>query len=504
MTGIALLVCPLFGQQSAKPEQQAREKAAQAALEKAQRAAEDMNEALPGEMRFKLEQAKAAALLDSDKMRAAAAMAAQAAREVDAELNLDLPLKLEGALAAASSSLQDVQGKMYLAQAKAATTLAQDRARREAGRGESVYNRGTRSIDRREYERAVEYFDQVIETRGDRADGALYWKAYAQNKMGRRDQALATLAQLQKQYPQSRWLNDAKALEVEVRQAAGRPVSPEAESDEDLKLLALNSLMQSDPERSVPILEKLLQDPKAAPKLKERALFVLAQSRDPRARTTLGQIAKGGSNPDLQMKAVEYLGVFGRGNGDLLNEVYRSTNDPGVRRAVIRGYMQSGDKERLASLFKSEQNPELRREVIRMLGVTHAQAELQSAYQSESDAGVRREILRAMMIAGDADRLLAAAKTEKDPRLRVEAIQLLGTMSRDKTGPALASMYASETDASAKEAILNALFIQGNAKTLVDLARKETDPKLKKTLVERLSVMRSKEAADYLMEVLNK
>lgn len=39
-------------------------------------------------------------------------------------------------------------------------------------------------------------------------------------------------------------------------------------------------------------------------------------------------------------------------------------------------------------------------------------------------------------------------------------------------------------------------------KTLVELARKETDPAMKKTIVERLSMSRAKEATDYMMELL--
>jgi len=36
----------------------------------------------------------------------------------------------------------------------------------------------------------------------------------------------------------------------------------------------------------------------------------------------------------------------------------------------------------------------------------------------------------------------------------------------------------------------------------VDLARKENDPVMKREIVGRLSRMKSKEAADYLMELL--
>ena len=55
---------------------------------------------------------------------------------------------------------------------------------------------------------------------------ALYWKAYALNKLGRREEALAALAQLRKAYANSRWQDDAKALEIEVRQASGAEGQP--------------------------------------------------------------------------------------------------------------------------------------------------------------------------------------------------------------------------------------------------------------------------------------
>ena len=42
--------------------------------------------------------------------------------------------------------------------------------------------------------------------------------------------------------PKSRWLDDAKALRVELRQASGQPVSADIQNDEELKLIALNGL----------------------------------------------------------------------------------------------------------------------------------------------------------------------------------------------------------------------------------------------------------------------
>jgi len=52
--------------------------------------------------------------------------------------------------------------------------------------------------------------------------------------------------------------------------------------------------------------------------------------------------------------------------------------------------------------------------------------------------------------------------------------------------------------------IIDALFTGGDAKQLVGLARSESNPELKRLAVERLSMMHSKDADAYLMELLNK
>jgi tetratricopeptide (TPR) repeat protein len=109
---------------------------------------------------------------------------------------------------------------------------AQEEVRRGQERDDRYYRQGKNYLDRKSYEQAIESFNRVIENKSSRADGALYWRAYALNRLGKRDDALATLTELQRNYPKSRWLDDAKALEAEVRQKNGQPVSPESTADE--------------------------------------------------------------------------------------------------------------------------------------------------------------------------------------------------------------------------------------------------------------------------------
>jgi tetratricopeptide (TPR) repeat protein len=237
--------------------------------------------------------------------RAAAATAAVTADIINAQQIAESVAAAQRAVASVDAltgtfawAPQTGRDRETLAAQRAADDAARERERaiRDRDREGGYYEQGQSALDGGRWDRAVTAFDRVIELKGSKADAALYWKAYAQNKQGQRAEALTTLSSLSKDYPKSRYLNDAKALEVEVKANSGQGVDPKAESDEELKLYALNSLQNSDD--AIPVLQKLLQGT-SSPRLKARALFVLAQSSSPAARAVLIGIAKGGSNPDL-------------------------------------------------------------------------------------------------------------------------------------------------------------------------------------------------------------
>src|SRR2546430_1237112 len=234
---------------------------------------------------------------------------------------------------------------------------------------QELYDDGREALDDEKYQKAEEKFNALEQLNGAQTDAALYWKAYAQNRQGKRDVALATVAELKRRYAQSRWKKDAEALEIEVRQSTGHPVNPEAQSDEELKTLALQGLMNSDPQRGIQMIEKRLAGA-ASPKDKSKMLFVLAQNGSPEAQELLGKIAQGQTNPELQRKAVQYLGIFG-GNraGNALAQIYASSTDAEVKRAVIQSYMVSGNREQLLKVAKAEKDERLKRDAIRNLGL---------------------------------------------------------------------------------------------------------------------------------------
>ncbi len=372
-------------------------------------------------------------------------------------------------------------------------------------REDKLYQEATQSMDESKWSEALQQFQQVASLKGRRADGALYWQAYALNKLGRRQESLKTLGTLRTSYPSSQWLKDANALAVEVKQASGQVVQPNAEADDDYKLLALNSIMDSDPDRAIPIVEGMLNKPGNSSHLKERALFVLAQSDSPKAQQVVASIARGQHGPQLQIKAIEYLGTQSSpANMRLLGEIYAATQDTGVKRAVLNAYMVGDNQAGVLAAAQHESSPELKRHAIQLLGALDAKKELAQLWTG-ADADSKHAILDACVAADYSEFLAQVAKNASEPiELRKSALQRLGAVGGKETAATLVQIYHGESNPDMKSAALEGLFVDDDVKDLIALARSETDPQMRKKIVEKLAIMDSKEAKDYMLEILSK
>jgi HEAT repeat protein len=279
-------------------------------------------------------------------------------------------------------------------------------------------------------------------------------------------------------------------------------VNPGAEPDEEIKLIAINSLLQSDPSAAFPALQKVLAG-NSSVKVKEKALFVLTQNSSPEARKLLGTIAANSANPDLQMRAIRYMGLMGSDDARKeLEGLYSRSNDERVKRAILQSFMRSGSRSFLLNAARTEKNPELRAEAIRQIALSGGQDELWQLYQSSSSTEDKNAILKSMFLSHNTARLTELARTEKDPQLRATAIKSLGLVRDNAASDTLVSIYKSDTHPDVKNAVLNALFLQQNGKALVDIARSEKDEQLKEKAVQKMSLLHSKEVTDYMLEVL--
>jgi HEAT repeat protein len=165
--------------------------------------------------------------------------------------------------------------------------------------------------------------------------------------------------------------------------------------------------------------------------------------------------------------------------------------------------MLAGDRDRLLAAARTEKDPDLRGDAIHLLGISGGRQQLIELYRTESSRDLRESIVHALFINGAADQLADIAKTDTDPEVRLAAIHSLG-LTGDHNGDVLRSLYSSQNDRRTREAVIQALFLQNNAHALIDIARKETDPELKRSAVSKLALIHSPEATQYMMELLNK
>jgi len=370
----------------------------------------------------------------------------------------------------------------------------------------SLYADGTRAINESRWSEAAGLFDRVAQMHGEHAEGALYWKAYAENKEGQPASALSTCGELRKKFPKSHWIDECGALEIEVRGKSGHPVSPQGEPDENLKLLALNALMQQDQAQAVPILQKILSG-NQSDELKSRALFVLAESRSPQADALIGQIAQGQSGAPLQIKAIRMLAIAkGKGANETLASIYQKSSDTQVKRAILQSYLMTGDPSKLLEAARQESNPELARTAVHTLGAMGAASDLLAMYRSANNAQTKEDIISALIPCGQkgVGSLSEIAKSEQDAGLRRKAIRNLGISGGMSVAPILVETYQKNSDVETKRAAAQSLFLANDAPDLVTLARGEKDIQMKQYLVQQLSLMHNQEATKYMMEILNK
>ena len=422
----------------------------------------------------------------------------------------------------------------------------------------TAYNEGTQALNESRWDDAVAKFDDVIRNGSGNTAGAFYWKAYALTKLGRREEAAQNVSELKRRFPTSRWNRDAAALKLEMRSHRdnGRAEADEDAEDrareaedrareaedrerekedrardkedrdrereerqreredraaekqscgenEELKLLAINNLMNSDPERAFPLLEKILNNPATCRKMQDRALFVLAQSNSPKAQQIMANIAKGQQLPQLQRSAINYLGIHGGSNGmAVLEQLYASNIGVDAKKQILNSFGINDQRQKLLNVVKNEKEPTLIKAAINGLGISGGCNELMQLYKSTGDMQTKSSVLDAFIICGGSNEFAEVARTEQDPKLRLKAIRGIG-ISGGRSAM-LVPIYEGNKDYETKKAVLEALFISGNSKALVELAKKETDPQMKKRIVEKLSIMGDKEASDYMISILEK
>ena len=169
--------------------------------------------------------------------------------------------------------------------------------------------------------------------------------------------------------------------------------------DTDLKIEALVGLLDAHSERVIPLLRDIALDDKN-PAEARRAVFALAQSSRPEARSTVVEAATRGPNV-VRIAAIREIGRFGEpAFTTTLVGIAKAANDAAVRDTAIVTLGRSGARVPLRTLY------------------------------TQLPMAARFTVLSALSTAKGDDELIRIATSERDPRLRLRArqqLRLLGT-----------------------------------------------------------------------------
>lgn len=199
--------------------------------------------------------------------------------------------------------------------------------------------------------------------------------------------------------------------------------------DTDLRIQALGSLIKTDAVKVIPILKQIALEAES-PGEARRALFVLAQSGRPEARTTVVEVARTGSEP-VRLAAVRELGrLSGAGISNELLEVYASGNGP-VKYQVVTALGERAATTALMRIAQSETDARLRDTAIVALGQAGGRDQLTLLY-ARSNAESKRPIIVGLFHSQADTELIRIAETERDPAIRQEVLTTLRLLNTER------------------------------------------------------------------------
>src|SRR5829696_1777348 len=268
-----------------------------------------------------------------------------------------------------------------------------------------VFRQGRDLIEKEDWAGAAAKFEGFVAQypKSKEADAALYWLAYARKQQRKFQAAEETLERLVKEFPRSAWADDARAMQVEIAPQVGKRVETEG-LDDDLKMVALQSLFQSDPARaSAYVAEILKPNSRASLELKQTAVSLLGQHGGAEAAGELLDIARTQPDPELRSIAVHRLGQTNDERVvDELMKIYEAERDRDVKGQVLHAFSQMNSPRgyaRLVEVARGGGDRELRQTAIHWIGQRQGESavdELMAIYRADRNEEIRGAVLHAL------------------------------------------------------------------------------------------------------------
>jgi TolA-binding protein len=389
--------------------------------------------------------------------------------------------------------------------------------------GAKLFRSGRNFIEEEKWQEAERSFKELFTNypRHRDVEAALYWLAFALKKQNKLADADRTLERLIREHPESRWRDDAQAMRVEMAPQLGNQsvinqALEKGKGDDEMQLIALQSLMFTNPEQALLRLRDLLKpDSKARKQQKQTAIALLGQKSSAESIDLLIEVASQHPEKDLRRSALLWLGMSGDDRAfDFLKELVTKNSDKDLLQGALLAVGQSRNpraRPLLAELARSAPSSEARQAAILQLGMRNDEAgidELLRLYDEEKELDVKKRILLALSLTGNARgqaKVMETARNDANAELRKTAIMWVAQRGGENAATMLMQMYDSEQDESVQEQLIFAM-AQTHSKAalqkLMQIAKTSPSTALRKRAVFWLGQSRDPEAAKFIEEIL--
>ncbi|MDT4955583.1 MAG: hypothetical protein QOJ02_3721 [Acidobacteriota bacterium] len=350
-------------------------------------------------------------------------------------------------------------------------------------------------------------------------DAALYWLAFTLTKQERYWEAEDQLKHLLAEFPRSNWADDANALHAQIASHLGDQRAIEQtlnEDDVEVKIVALQSLFETNPERGLAYVSEMMKPgSKANPRLKEAGVELLRRYGGKQAVSLLTDIIRNQADPKIRVTAIQTLGRTGDESVlPLLKELATTATDEEVMGAAVFAISRfEGDAARalLLELARTGKSVEVRKIAIFWVS-SHGESvidELLKIYEADQDTEIRKQIVFALKRIGSprsfAKLYEIARNQSEDAEVRKTALHWIGQSGDKSSMDFLLQMYDVEKDVEIKQQIIFALSRTSDkrgVRKLIDIAKHDSSVELRKQAIFWLGRSNDPEARQFLEDIL--
>jgi HEAT repeat protein len=435
---------------------------------------------------------------------------------------------------------------------------------------DSLYRVAREALNRADYRRAADLFREVQRKypQSQYVADAMYYQAFALSRTGNeRDlrSALDVLQRQQRQFPQAASNGDAGALMVRIQGALAHRGDPDAmkavllaagsgsgsgsgegtsallgagagsgsgsgsgsqakgcpseDDDNDMRIAALNALLQMDSERALPILKQVLaRRDECSVALRRKAVFLVAQKQSEETASILLGAARNDPDVEVRRQAVFWLSEVHSDRAlSALDSILHGSTDEEVQEKAIFALANTNTArgaEVLRGYAQSTAPAELRAKAVFWLGQSARRtpentAFLQGLFDKTDSDEIRDAVIQAMSEApGDegARWMLDVVQNTKQP-IEVRKKALFWAAQRHSLDiNSLLPLYSKLEDPDLKEHFIFVLSERREAAAtdkLIEIAKNDKDVEMRKKAIFWLAQKNDPRAKQLLMEIIN-